>query len=126
MLPYPLMVTLAESANPPLAAIQALAATARSGIKTESEADALMANASFFQLSSALDALANTVGACERVKNTPTPFGYVCALRCFLLLWLFTMPFTLIGVYGWMSVPAQGNACRCRPPRPSSLRAPSH
>lgn len=106
MLPYALIVTLAESANPPLAAVQALAATVRSGIKTETPADALIANASFLQLSNALDALACTVGACERVKNTPTPFGYVAALRAFLLLWLFTMPFTLIGVYGFISVPA--------------------
>jgi hypothetical protein len=78
---YALIVTLAESANPPLAAVQALAATVRSGIKTETPADALIANASFLQLSNALDALACTVGACERVKNTPTPFGYVAALR---------------------------------------------
>ena len=106
MLPYALIVTLAESANPPLAAIQAMASTVRSSIKTESPADAALANASFLQLSTALDALANTVGACERVKNTPTPFGYVAALRGFLLLWLFTMPFTLIGTYGVVAVPA--------------------
>jgi len=106
MLPYALIVTLAESANPPLAAIQALAATVRSGIKTESPADAILANASFLQLSNSLDALANTVGACERVKNTPTPFGYVAALRLFVLLWLFTMPFTLIGMYSWLATPA--------------------
>ena len=106
MLPYALVVTLAESANPPLAAVQALAATVRSGIKTDGGADALIANASFLQLSTALDALANTVGACERVKNTPTPFGYVAALRSFLLMWLFSLPFTIIGGYGFVSVPA--------------------
>lgn len=106
MLPYALIVTLAESASPPLAAVQALAATVRNGIKTESPADAILANASFLQLSNSLDALANTVGACERVKNTPTPFGYVAALRLFVLLWLFTMPFTLIGTYSWLATPA--------------------
>ena len=31
------------------------------------------------------------VAFCERVKNTPTPFGYVSALRGFLLLWLFRL-----------------------------------
>lgn len=108
MMPYALIVTLSEAANPPLAAIHALSNTIRSGIKTESESDALMANATFLQLSNSLDALAGVVGACERVKNTPTPFGYVCALRAFLLLWLFTMPFTMIGVYGAIAIPAMG------------------
>ena len=93
-------------AQPALAAISNLSKTIREGIKTESPEDQLVANASFFQLSTALDAIANTVGACERVKNTPTPFGYVSALRGFLLLWLFTMPFTLIGTYGFVAVPA--------------------
>ena len=108
MLPYALMATLGESINPPLAAVQALGHTIRSGIKTEANqaGDAIMANASFLSLSTALDALVNSVGACERVRNTPTPFGYVCALRSFLLLWLFTMPFTLVGVYGVVSIPA--------------------
>ena len=106
MLPYALIVQLQESRNPPLAAISNLSKTIREGIKTESPEDQLVANASFFQLSTALDAIANTVGACERVKNTPTPFGYVSALRGFLLLWLFTMPFTLIGTYGFVAVPA--------------------
>ena len=30
----------------------------------------------------------------------------MAALRGFLLLWLFTMPFTLIGTYGFVAVPA--------------------
>jgi len=108
MLPYPLVVTLSEAANPPLAAVQALSITMRAGVKTDSPPDALLANASYMQFSTALDALANTVGACERVKNTPTPFGYVAALRSFLLMWLFTMPLTLIGPYGFVAVPAMG------------------
>ena len=105
MLPYALMATLSDSVNPPLAAIEALAVTVRAGIKTELPADALVANASYLQLSNALDALANAVGACERVRDTPMPFGYVSSLRGFLLLWLFTMPFTIIGPYGLAAIP---------------------
>ena len=37
--------------------------------------------------------------ACERIKSTPMPFGYVAALRGFLLLFLVTIPFTMIGSY---------------------------
>jgi len=106
MLPYATIVKFSEAVNPPLAAIQALSLTVRNGMKTEMPADAIVANATFLQLSTALDSLASTVGACERVRNTPTPFGYVVALRGFLLLWLFTMPFTLVGAYGFAAVPA--------------------
>lgn len=108
MLPFEMIAKLNEAVNPPLAAIEALGQTIHTGIKTELPADALVANASFLQLSTALDALANTVGACERVKNTPTPFGYVSSLRGFLLMWLFTMPLTMIGAYGFVSIPAMG------------------
>ena len=105
MLPFALIATLCESANPPLAAVQALAVTVRNGIKTDAGPDALLANASFLSIQTALDALAGTVGACERVKNTPTPYGYVSALRSFMLIWLFSMPFTLIGMYNLLAVP---------------------
>ena len=34
------------------------------------------------------------------------PLGYVSALRAFLLLWLSTLPLTMVGPYGHASVPA--------------------
>ena len=65
MLPYATIVKLSEAVNPPLAAIQALSLTVRNGMKTEMPADAIVANATFLQLSTALDSLASTVG-CAR------------------------------------------------------------
>ena len=47
-----------------------------------------------------------TVGTCERIKSTPCTFGYVSALRTFLILWLGTLPLVLIGEYGWVATPA--------------------
>ena len=108
MLPFALVATLSESVNAPLAAVQALAHTVRNGIKTDAGPDALLASAAFLNLSTSLDAIAGTVGACERVKNTPMPFGYVSSLRMFLMMWLFSMPFTLIGAYGALAIPAMG------------------
>ena len=39
----------------------------------------------------------------ERIKTTPMVFGYVATLRFFLILWLVTLPISLIGAYGWLS-----------------------
>ena len=107
LLPYDeLIAPLDERANPPLAVVHALAATVRDGLKTKTSADALIAGPAFLQFSTLLDSLAAAVGACERIKSTRTPFGYVSALRCFLLLWLYTMPFALVGAYGLVAVVA--------------------
>jgi len=107
LLPAETLSRFSTFANPPLAAIAACSATVRNGIKTEGP-DACMANATFATLTTALDNMAQAVGGMERVKNTPTPFGYVAALRTFVLLWLSTMPFTLIGPFGWLACIAIG------------------
>jgi len=91
-----------KSANPPLEVMAACSVTVREGIKTDGR-DAYMANASFQTLTSALDVMAQAVGGMERIKNTPTPYGYIATLRTFILLWLSTMPFTLIGPFGWVA-----------------------
>ena len=93
--------------NPPLAAISACSTTVRGGLKMDG-ADAVVANASYQTLMTALDNMAQAVGGMERIKNTPTPFGYVAALRTFILIWLSTMPFTLIGPFGWLASVAIG------------------
>ena len=36
------------------------------------------------------------------------PLGYVSALRFFLLLWLSTLPLTMIATYGWFAIPSVG------------------
>ena len=46
-----------------------------------------------------------SMGACERIKAAPMTFGYVSALRSFLVLWLATLPFVLIGEYGMVATP---------------------
>jgi putative membrane protein len=53
-----------------------------------------------------VQALINVFGACERIRNTPMPFGYVLHLRRALIIYCLTLPFALVGRFGWASVPA--------------------
>lgn len=50
--------------------------------------------------------LVDCLGACERIHNTPLPFAYVVHLRRALILYCFTLPFALIGRFGWLTIPA--------------------
>ena len=48
--------------------------------------------------------LVDYVGACERIQNTPLPFAYVVHLRRALVLYCLTVPFALVGPFGWSTV----------------------
>jgi len=48
--------------------------------------------------------LLEQIGECERIKNTPLPFAYVVHLRRALVLYLLTLPFALVGSFGWMTI----------------------
>jgi ion channel-forming bestrophin family protein len=50
--------------------------------------------------------LVDAFGACERIHKTPMPFAYVVHLRRALILYLATLPFALVGRFGWLTVPA--------------------
>ena len=86
-----------------MAVISALAKTVRAGLRRDD--DALVGPAYLF-VSEELRALTGAATACERIKNSPMPFGYVAALRFFLIVWLFTLPTTMIGPFGWFATPA--------------------
>jgi putative membrane protein len=104
MLSHEQLNVLNEAACPPIAAVEALAHTLRTGVRTSDEGG-LLAGCTYLHLSGSLNDLVNAVGACERLQTTPMPYGYVAALRCFLLLWLVTLPFTLISTFAWWSTP---------------------
>ena len=98
----PNLHVLATAASPPNACIEAMAQAIRGGLKMD---DGLGASA-YMHLSDDCRALTQAATACERIKSSPMPLGYVSALRFFLLVWLFTLPLTLIGPYGGAAVPA--------------------
>lgn len=48
--------------------------------------------------------LVDYIGACERIMKTPLPFAYVVQLRRALVLYCLTLPFVLVGAFGWSAV----------------------
>jgi putative membrane protein len=48
--------------------------------------------------------LVDYIGACERIMKTPLPFAYVVQLRRALVLYCLTLPFVLVGTFGWSAV----------------------
>lgn len=46
------------------------------------------------------------LGACERIHKTPLPFAYVVHLRRALVLYIYTLPFSLLSSFGWETFPA--------------------
>lgn len=51
-----------------------------------------------------LGRIIDSCGACERIHKTPLPFAYVVHLRRALVLYLFTLPFALIPMYGCWTI----------------------
>lgn len=49
--------------------------------------------------------LADVVGGCERIKNTPIPTSYTKHLDRFMLLYTMMLPFGLMHDLGWWTVP---------------------
>lgn len=49
--------------------------------------------------------LTDVLGACERIHNTPIPFGYALHLKRILLIYLLTLPFGFIESLNWWSIP---------------------
>ena len=49
--------------------------------------------------------LTDHLGACERIHKTPLPFAYMVHLRRALILFCFTLPFALVGDFGWGTIP---------------------
>src|SRR5262245_6900782 len=49
--------------------------------------------------------LIDAAGGCERIRCTPLPFAYVVHLRRCLLLYCLTLPFALLELFGWWTVP---------------------
>ena len=86
--------SLNEAANPPIAAVGALARSIRTGLREDSNS---IAAQSYQHLVAQLGNLTLAATACERVKSTPMPYGYVAALRFYLSLWLITLPLTMVG-----------------------------
>ena len=49
--------------------------------------------------------LLDILGACERIKKTPIPFSYAVYLKLFITAYAILMPFGLIQIFGWLTIP---------------------
>jgi putative membrane protein len=56
-------------------------------------------------LENEIEKLSNILGACERIRNTPIPFGYSIHLKRILLIYLLTLPFGFIREMSWWCIP---------------------
>ncbi len=55
-------------------------------------------------LDSELRNFSDTIGACERIKNTPIPFSYSAFLKKFIFLYVMTLPFGYAFVLNWLVI----------------------
>jgi putative membrane protein len=51
-----------------------------------------------------LNGMVDTLGACERIRNTPIPYSYSMFMKKFVFLFLITLPFGFLGEFGYWSV----------------------
>ena len=57
----------------------------------------------FLALDTNLNALMNSLGACERIKNTPIPYSYSLFLKKFIFIYTSTLPLAFVTVFGYYS-----------------------
>ena len=50
-----------------------------------------------------LDGLVNSLGACERIKNTPIPFSYSLFIKKFIFIYVITMPLAFVPLFGYFA-----------------------
>ena len=48
--------------------------------------------------------LMDSLGACERIRNTPIPFSYSLFIKKFIFIYVTTLPLALVTNYGYFSV----------------------
>lgn len=66
----------------------------------------VITDAQHINLNAPLQLLMDICGACERIKSTPIPFSYNLFIKLFITMYVMVIPFTVINVYGYMTIPA--------------------
>jgi putative membrane protein len=56
-------------------------------------------------LSAELGSFTDICGACERIKNTPIPFSYSSFIKRFIILYVATLPWSLVSNLNYWSIP---------------------
>ena len=57
----------------------------------------------FIILDRNINAFLDSLGACERIKNTPIPFSYSLFLKKFIFIYVMTLPLAFVTNFGYFS-----------------------
>ena len=98
----PSLLGLCKAPSAPVLILEAMSKVVRQGMRNEDG----LGSTSYLHLAEEIRTLTGAATACERIKTSPMPLGYVAALRAFLVLWLGTLPLTMVGAYGHAATPA--------------------
>ncbi|HAD97645.1 MAG TPA: hypothetical protein DCG19_09575 [Cryomorphaceae bacterium] len=63
-----------------------------------------LSEAAYLAMLNDLNAFTDICGACERIKKTPIPYTYNIFLKKFIFIYIITLPFALIGDFGYWGV----------------------
>lgn len=50
-----------------------------------------------------INALLDSLGGCERIKNTPIPYSYMIFLKKFIFIYVTTIPLAFVSIFGYYS-----------------------
>lgn len=64
----------------------------------------LISDQDFAILDKNCNKLMDSLGACERIRNTPIPFSYSLFIKKFIFIYVTTLPLALVTNYGYFSV----------------------
>jgi putative membrane protein len=65
--------------------------------------DGVLSHEDVFILNQNLNALMDSLGACERIKNTPIPFSYSLFIKKFIFIYVTTLPLAFVTIFGYWS-----------------------
>jgi len=100
VLPEADRLAVAAAGHVPLAVSRRMSA-----VLAEAGAEGKLTEFRLVAMDACVGSLIDCIGACERIRNTPLPFAYVVHLRRCLILYCVTLPFGVIELYGWGTVP---------------------
>lgn len=96
MLPEALLQAVNASRNPPEMILRAMQALLVNALR-EAKIDVIQ----FQMLDELLQKLAQAQASCERIQNTPIPFGYTLLLHRTAYTFCFLLPFCFANTLGW-------------------------
>lgn len=68
------------------------------------KSDGKISEVEYLAIDNNLNALLDSLGACERIRNTPIPFSYSLFLKKFIFIFVTTIPLAFIPSFGYYSI----------------------